>query len=92
MLILSPGFAQSEWCYFEMRMAQDHLFTAKKDVIMLVLLEDIPDELMPRVLRKILRTKNYIKWTDNAVGRRLFWAKLKAQLGSHNMVNRVANV
>ncbi|XP_077983165.1 toll-like receptor 4 [Glandiceps talaboti] len=37
MLILSPNFAESEWCYFEMRMAQDHLFTGNRDVLVLVL-------------------------------------------------------
>ncbi|XP_077981483.1 uncharacterized protein LOC144436541 [Glandiceps talaboti] len=92
MLILSPHFAESEWCYFEMRMAQDHLFTEKRDVILLVLLQEIPDNVMPRVLRKILKTKSCIKWTDNEVGRRLFWKKLKFELESGNRVNRVANI
>ncbi|XP_077987075.1 uncharacterized protein LOC144441385 [Glandiceps talaboti] len=79
-LILSPQFAESEWCYFEMRMAQNYLFEEKRDVIILVLLEEIPDHLMPRVLRKLLTTKRYIKWTKNKVGQRLFWKKLKLAL------------
>ncbi|XP_070537028.1 toll-like receptor 2 [Ptychodera flava] len=33
MLILSPDFAASEWCYFEMRMAQSCLFEEKRDII-----------------------------------------------------------
>ncbi|XP_077988112.1 uncharacterized protein LOC144442607 [Glandiceps talaboti] len=62
MLILSPGFAQSEWCYFEMRMAQDHLFGQRRNLLLLVLLHEIPDDVMPRVLRKMLLTQKYIKW------------------------------
>ena len=92
MLILSPGFAQSEWCYFEMRMAQDHLFRQKRNLLLLVLLHEIPDNDMPRVLRKMLLTQKYIKWTENEVGQRLFWEKLKVALRSDNRVNRVANI
>ncbi|XP_077991640.1 uncharacterized protein LOC144445873 [Glandiceps talaboti] len=92
MLILSPHFAESEWCYFEMRMAQDHLFAERRDVLLLVLLENIPDDVMPRVLRKILRTKRYIEWPQNEIGRRLFWEKLKVEVRSGNRVNRPAEI
>ncbi|XP_077979450.1 uncharacterized protein LOC144434815 [Glandiceps talaboti] len=91
MLILSPHFAESEWCYFEMRMAQNHLFEQKKDLLILVLLQEIPDDVMPRVLRKILTTKGYIKWSNNAMARRLFWKKLKVALKAGARVNRVAD-
>ncbi|XP_070555094.1 toll-like receptor 13 [Ptychodera flava] len=89
MLVLSPHFAESEWCYFEMRMAQSCLFDEKRDVLILVLLEEIPDAVMPRVLRKILLTKKYITWVENEAGRRLFWKKLKLDL---NRVNRIADL
>ncbi|XP_070555091.1 toll-like receptor 2 type-2 [Ptychodera flava] len=92
MLVLSPHFAESEWCYFEMRMAQSCLFDEKRDVLILVLLEEISDAVMPRVLRKILLTKKCTKWVENEAGRRLFWKKLKLDLGSDNRVNRMADV
>ncbi|XP_070573600.1 toll-like receptor 13 [Ptychodera flava] len=92
LLILSSHFAESEWCYFEMRMAQNHLFDGKRDVIVMILLEEIPDDKMPRVLRNILLTKRYLKWPNNRVGRRIFWQKLRLELKSENRVNRVANV
>ncbi|XP_077988118.1 toll-like receptor 2 type-2 [Glandiceps talaboti] len=92
MLILSPGFAQSEWCYFEMRMALDKLFTGNRDVLLLVMLEDIPDDKLPRVLRTIFLTRKYIKWPENESGRQLFWEELKVALRSDNKVNRVTDI
>ncbi|XP_070550173.1 toll-like receptor 13 [Ptychodera flava] len=91
-LILSPHFAESEWCYFEMRMAQTHLFESKRDVIVMILLEDIPDEKMPRVLRNMLLTKRYLIWPEDRMGRQLFWQKLQLELRSESRVNRVADV
>ncbi|XP_070556618.1 toll-like receptor 2 type-2 [Ptychodera flava] len=90
LLILSPHFAQSEWCYFEMRMAQTQLFEEKKDVILMVMLQEIPDDMMPRVLRKILMTKKYLVWPKNDLGRRMFWQKLRMALKSESRVNRIA--
>ncbi|XP_070556621.1 toll-like receptor 2 type-2 [Ptychodera flava] len=69
-----------EWCYFEMRMAQTQLFEEKKDVILMVMLQEIPDDMMPRVLRKILMTKKYLEWPENDLGRRMFWQKLRMAL------------
>ncbi|XP_070567331.1 toll-like receptor 2 type-1 [Ptychodera flava] len=92
MLVLSPGFAESEWCYFEMRMAQSDLFEDKRDVLMLVLLEEIRDDQMPRVLRRMLLTKKVIRWPNNELGRRLFWRELKHEIQSDSRVNRVANI
>ncbi|XP_077983160.1 toll-like receptor 2 type-2 [Glandiceps talaboti] len=92
MLILSPGFAESEWCYYEMRMAQNPLFADRRDVLVLVLLEHIPDDKMPRNLRSVFLTKNYITWPDNNIGRKLFWERLKLKLRSKNRVNRRAEV
>ncbi|XP_070539499.1 toll-like receptor 4 [Ptychodera flava] len=92
LLILSPHFAQSEWCYFEMRMAQSQLFEEKKDILLMVMLQDIPDDVMPRVLRKILMTKTYLEWPENELGKRLFWQKLKVAIQSENRVNRITNM
>ncbi|XP_070579268.1 toll-like receptor 13 [Ptychodera flava] len=92
LLVLSPHSAQSEWCYFEMRMAQSRLFEDKEDVLLMVMLREIPDNVMPRVLRKILMIKRYLKWPNNDLGRKMFWQKLKVALQTESRVNRVANV
>ncbi|XP_070557135.1 toll-like receptor 6 [Ptychodera flava] len=92
LLLLSPHFAQSEWCYFEMRMAQTQLFEEKKDVILMVMLQEIPDDMLPRVLRKILMTKKYLEWPENDLGRRMFLQKLRMALKSESKVNRIAQM
>ncbi|XP_070537009.1 toll-like receptor 2 type-2 [Ptychodera flava] len=92
MLILSPDFAASEWCYFEMRMAQSCLFEEKRDIIVMISLKRIPDGDMPRILHNLLKTKSYLEWPENEMGRELFWEKLKVALRSDSRVNRVANL
>lgn len=42
-LILTPQFVESEWCYFEMRLARMRLFNEDLDVVILVMLEEIPN-------------------------------------------------
>ena len=69
-----------EWCYFQMQVAFERLFGDGLDVIILVLLEDIPYEQMTRELRKMLRRKRYLKWPNDPVGRRLFWGRLREKI------------
>ncbi|XP_070556623.1 toll-like receptor 6 [Ptychodera flava] len=90
LLILSPHFAQSEWCYFEMRMAQTQLFEEKKDVILMVMLQEIPDDMMPRVLRKILMTKSILNGLRMTWGGGCFGRQLRMALKSESRVNRIA--
>ncbi|XP_070566976.1 toll-like receptor 2 [Ptychodera flava] len=91
-LVLSPHFAVSEWCYFEMRMAQNQLFDSRRDVLVMILLEEIPDDDMPRILHNILLIKRFLKWPDNRMDRERFWQKLRLELKSDSRVNRVADV
>ncbi|XP_072037074.1 toll-like receptor 2 [Amphiura filiformis] len=87
-LVLSPNFMESEWCYFEMQIAQQRLLDEGRDVIIPVLLQPIPDDKMTRLLRKLLRTKGVLEYTNDPVGNKLFWQKLKAKLTRPVAVNR----
>ena len=79
-LILSPRFVESEWCYFEMQTARMRLFNENKDVLILVLLEEIPDNKLTLSLRQLLCVKDYFKWPADNMGRKLFWKRLSAEL------------
>ncbi|XP_070537008.1 toll-like receptor 2 [Ptychodera flava] len=92
MLILSPDFAASEWCYFETRMVHRCLIEEKRDIIIMVSLKRIPDDEMPRILRNILLIKNYLEWPENEIGRKLFWEKLKVALRSDCKAKRVPDL
>ena len=87
-LVLSRSFMQSEWCYFQMQIAFERLFSEGRDVIVLVLLEEIPYCNMLRELRKMLRRKSYLKWPENANGHKLFWAQLREKIRKPVRVDR----
>ena len=87
-LVLSQNFMGSEWCYFQMQIAFERLFAEGRDVIILILLEDVPYEQMTRELRKLLRRKRYLKWPDDPVGRRLFWGRLREKIKKPTLVDR----
>ena len=78
--VLTPHFADSEWCYYEMQMAQMRLFQENRDVLILVLLEDIPGNKLTMALRQLLCKKQYLVWPDDRIGQRLFWQRLRAEI------------
>ena len=87
-LVLSPNFVRSEWCYQEMQMAQMRLLDDNLDVIVLVLLNDIPENKMTLSLRQILCRKEYLKWPKDRAGQRLFWQRLREELKGPVYIDR----
>ena len=87
-LVLSPNFVKSEWCYHEMRMVQMRLLDDNLDVLVLVLLNDIPENKMTVSLRQILCRKDYLKWPKDRAGQRLFWPKLKEEVRGPVQIDR----
>ncbi|XP_077978444.1 uncharacterized protein LOC144433914 [Glandiceps talaboti] len=90
-LVLTPNFVKSEWCFFEMEMALNRLFEESRDVLILVLLEPIPDKDLPRKLRKLFTKKTYIEWPkeDCHTARQLFWVKMEDALKIPSKVDHV---
>ena len=87
-LVLTPQFVESEWCYHEMEMAQMLLFQEERDVLVLVMLEDIPERKVTISLRQLLCKKQYLKWPKNRIGQRLFWQKLREELKTRVHIDR----
>ncbi|XP_013415489.2 toll-like receptor 1 [Lingula anatina] len=79
-LVLSNNFAESQWCQLEMTMAQHKLFDENKDILVLVLLEDIKPENLSNRLTLLLRKQTYIEWPREEEGQDLFWERVKAAL------------
>ena len=86
-LVLSEAFVESEWCYFEMQMAQMRLFAENRDVLILVMLEEIPDEKLTLFLRQLLCKLDYFVWPDDRIGQNLFWKRLRVELKKPVCVN-----
>ena len=87
-LVLSPNFVESEWCYHEMDMAKMRLFNENLDVIVLVLLKEIPNNVMTLSLCHLLCKKDYLKWPTDRAGQRLFWRRLRQELKAPVKVDR----
>ena len=87
-LVLSPNFVESEWCYHEMEMAKMRLLDEHLDVMVLVLLKDIPNNKITLSLRQLLCKKEYLKWPKDRAGQRLFWQRLGQELKAPVQIDR----
>ncbi|XP_063293068.1 toll-like receptor 13 [Pelobates fuscus] len=76
--VVSRSYLRSEWCSLEMQLASYKLFSEMKDVLVLILLEDIPDRELSTYhrMRKVMLKKTYINWPSEPEAQKLFWAKL----------------
>ncbi len=75
-LVVSNEFAKSEWCRFELRLAQKRSIEEDNDAVIVVLLEDIQARNVPKPMKLLMNTTTYIEWTNDHVGQELFWTKL----------------
>lgn len=84
LLLVSENFLLSQWCQFEMNLAQHRLLETRRDKLILVLLEDIPVRKQPKTLKYLMRTKTYIKWPGDGTTeeKHLFWKRLKKSITS----------
>ncbi|XP_020782191.1 toll-like receptor 13 [Boleophthalmus pectinirostris] len=84
--VISQRYLQSEWCSKEMQLASFRLFDERKDVLILVFLENIPSaHLSPYYrMKKILKKRTYLSWPRRSEQHLLFWEKLRQALGSTN--------
>ncbi|GFY41487.1 toll-like receptor 2 [Trichonephila inaurata madagascariensis] len=81
-LILTEDFIKSEWCMFELHMAQHRLFDDTRDCLILVKFYDINKKLYTKNLRYLEKTRTCLTWTEDKTGQKLFWEKMKRVLGA----------
>ncbi|XP_030047156.1 toll-like receptor 1 [Microcaecilia unicolor] len=81
--VLSPNFIQSEWCHYELYFAHHRLFTENSDSLILILLEPIPQYLIPSKyykLKALMAKRTYLEWPKEKSKHGLFWANLRAAI------------
>ncbi|XP_076839254.1 uncharacterized protein LOC143484434 isoform X1 [Brachyhypopomus gauderio] len=80
--VISRHYLESEWCSRELQVASFRLFDEKKDVLILVFLEDIPThQLSPYYrMRKLIKKRTYLSWPKPEQDIRIFWQKLRVAL------------
>uniref|UniRef100_T1ITN8 TIR domain-containing protein n=1 Tax=Strigamia maritima TaxID=126957 RepID=T1ITN8_STRMM len=76
-LLLSNNFLASQWCTWEMNMAQFMSVDGCRDALILIMIEPIKRKSMSSTLKYLIKTRTYLEWTDNAQGQKLFWERLK---------------
>lgn len=78
MLVISKEFLLSQWCQFEMHLAQHRLLETRREDLILVLLEEIPRRLRPTTLHYLMLTKTYIVYPSEAAdsAKKDFWRRL----------------
>ena len=80
MFVLSSNFLASEFCMYELHKARNKLMAEGLDVLTLVILEDLPLANVPGIMTSMLQSTDYLTWTGDDVGKKLFWDKLQHQL------------
>ncbi|XP_047542564.1 toll-like receptor 13 [Vanessa atalanta] len=85
MLIISKRFLLSQWCQFEMHLAQHRLLETRREDLILILLEEIPRRLRPNTLHYLMLTKTYIVWPKEESEHSLFWRRMKKSLTTHKL-------
>lgn len=81
--VLSAHFVKSEWCHYELYFASHQRMSVGSDSLVLVLLEPLPQYLIPSKyyqLRAMMNRHTYLEWPQDRAKHRLFWANLRAAL------------
>ncbi|KAM9193221.1 toll-like receptor 1 [Mergus octosetaceus] len=81
--VLSPNFVQSEWCHYELYFAHHKLFSENCNSLILILLEPIPQYIIParyHKLKALMAKRTYLEWPKERSKRALFWANLRAAI------------
>lgn len=79
-LVLTEAFAKSEWCRWEMTIAQNRTISQRflRDSLILIIKNKVDESLMTPTLRYLMDTRVYLEWHEHSsVRQNIFWVKLK---------------
>ncbi|XP_015264541.1 PREDICTED: toll-like receptor 2 [Gekko japonicus] len=85
LFVLSKHFVQSEWCKYELDFSHFRLFDENNDAAVLILLEPIQEQTIPKrfcKLRRLMNTKTYLEWPRDDNQQQIFWFNLRTALKS----------
>lgn len=86
LLVISDAFARSQWCRWELQIAEHHrLFLrddneGEGDPLIMIKLGQVAETHMTPTLRYLLRTRIYLEWDSEPRKQRQFWDKLRTAL------------
>ena len=80
-VLLSRASVRDNWFLIKFRTAMDHVNDVQLDNIVVIFLEDIPDEELPFLVRLYLSDRRpYLMWVENEQAQRYFWLELVKDL------------
>ncbi|XP_030850954.1 slit homolog 2 protein-like [Strongylocentrotus purpuratus] len=80
-IVLSRAAVRDHWFILKFRTTMDHVSDTLTEFVVVVFLEDIPDDEMPFLARLYLSDgRPYIHWTENVIGQQYFWVELTKNL------------
>ncbi|CAI9719065.1 toll-like receptor 13 [Octopus vulgaris] len=88
-LVLSNDFAQSSWCQFEASIAQQKILEEHYDIIIPVLLNEIPSNLQTNRLGILLKQKTYLEWPNDEQYEGMFWERFIGRLNANDIDNEI---
>ncbi|XP_072019602.1 toll-like receptor 6 [Amphiura filiformis] len=81
--IISPRYMEDQGrnkCKFELSLAHQRLLEENDHVLILILLEEIPDNEMTLMMRQLFLRVQCLKWAGDACGQGIFWQRLREEL------------
>ncbi|XP_067142515.1 toll-like receptor 13 [Centruroides vittatus] len=76
LLILTDSFVKSQWCMYELHVAQHQLFHHSRDALVFIQVGPIDRDYMSKNLKYLLKTRTYLIWPEDPDKRSEFWSRL----------------
>ena len=80
LVILTPRFVDDNWCYFQLNMAHHRVLEENHNVLIFIMLEEIPNNRLTLLLRQLFCRAQCLKWPNDQRGQNLFWRCLREEL------------
>lgn len=75
-MVMSAPMIQSDWCQFEIRMAQRKYLNDGNGSLITIMLENVLKKDMPQSLRNLVDITTYITWSEDPYIQERFWRKV----------------
>lgn len=82
-VFLSREFVNSKWCMYELNMARMEGIYTGRQLLLIVLMEEIPPRELTSEIIDVIHKQTYIEMTNNRYGEALFWERLVAAIKSN---------
>ncbi|XP_053409032.1 toll-like receptor 4 [Mercenaria mercenaria] len=80
LILMSKNFLKSEWCIFEMNMARLEGIKTGRNVVCLVMLEEVPLSGLPLEILDIIREQTYLELPTDIQHSDMFWDRVHGAL------------